>query len=258
MLYKEIQYFSKVTRTCRCANVLLPDGYDEVKYYPVLYLLHGIGGDQNEWKAAKPENICADLVREKKAAEMIVVLVNVRAAKDDRVPEDLFTMEHFRAFDAFREDLTESLMPYMETHFRILKGRDHTAIAGLSMGGRESLYIGLTCADQLGYIGAFSPAYGLLPYTNNGITEAGLLGEEGLRLPKEHEEDTLLMIVHGREDTVVWDEPVRYHEVLEQNGSRHVFEHIEGGHDFGIWSYALSRFISSIFGGVAGSPKISI
>ena len=249
MLYKEIRYFSKVTRTYRRANVILPDEYTNKKYYSVMYLLHGIGGDQNEWKAAKPEIICEDLVREKKMTETILVLVNARAAKDDRTPENLFSIEHFRAFDAFREDLTECLMPYMEAHFSILKGREYTAIAGLSMGGRESLYIGLTKTDLFGYIGAFSPAYGLLPYSNNGVTEEGLLGEQGLRLPKEHEEDTLIMIVHGRDDIVVRDEPVRYHEVLKKNGCKHVFHLMEGGHDFTVWSKGLSLFLCSVFGG---------
>lgn len=245
--WREIRYFSSVTRTYRRANVILPCGYTTKKYYPVLYLLHGIGGDENEWKAANPEVISANLVQEKKASEMIIVLANARAGKDAHVPENLFSIEHFRAFDAFREDLTECLMPYMEAHFPILKGREYTAIAGLSMGGRESLYIGLTKTDLFGYIGAFSPAYGLMPYTNHGITENGLLGEAGLRLSREHEQDTLVMIVHGTADTVVWDQPIRYHEILERNGTDHVFYLIEGGHDFTVWSNALYIFLQNIF-----------
>ena len=247
--WKEITYFSDVTGTMRHANVILPGGYDESKKYPVLYLLHGIGGDENEWKEAQPEIISANLAQEKKASEMLLVLVNVRARADDRVPEQLFTIEHFRAFDAFKQDLTQCLMPYMEAHFSIQKGREHTAIAGLSMGGRTALYIGLTMTDLFGYIGAFSPAFGLLPYTNNGVTEEGLLGESGLCLPKEHAEDTLVMIVHGTSDVVVRDEPVRYHEALERNGSKHVFYLVEGGHDFTVWSNALYLFLSSVFGG---------
>ena len=245
--WREIQYDSGVTGTKRHANVILPGGYDESRKYPVLYLLHGIGGDENEWKLAYPEIISANLVQEKKAPEMIIVLVNVRARADDRVPDELFSIEHFQAFDAFREDLTEYLMPYMEAHFPILKGRESTAIAGLSMGGRESLYIGLTRTDRFGYIGAFSPAFGLLPYTNNSVSEEGLLGEEGLRLSEEHAEDTFVMIVHGTTDTVVWDEPLRYHEAMERNGSNHIFYRTEGGHDFTVWSNGLYIFLQQIF-----------
>ena len=248
--WREIRYFSNVSGTYRRANVILPEGYDTEKRYPVLYLLHGIGGDQNEWKVAKPEVISANLVQEKKAAEMIIVLVNARVRREDQVPKaDMFTIEHFRAFEAFREDLTQCLMPYMETYFPVSKGREHTALAGLSMGGRTALYIGLTMTDLFGYIGAFSPAFGLLPYTNNGVTEEGLLGESGLCLPKEHAEDTLVMIVHGTSDVVVRDEPVRYHEALERNGSKHVFYLVEGGHDFTVWSNALYLFLGSVFGG---------
>lgn len=246
--WREIQYPSGVTGTLRRANVILPKDYDENQRYPVLYLLHGIGGDENEWKQANPEIISANLAKEGKVPQMIVVLANVRARKDDREnPADLFSIGHFRAFDAFKQDLYENLMPYIETHFSVLKGREYTAIAGLSMGGREALYIGLTMADVFGYIGAFCPAYGLLPYTNNSVTEEGLLGEANLKIPEEYANDTFVMIVHGISDTVVKDEPVRYHKTLEQNGSKHLFYLVEGGHDFTVWSNGLYNFIKRIF-----------
>ena len=98
----EISYDSKTTGTTRKANIILPPEFDENKRYPVLYLLHGIGGDHNEWLGAEPVYVLSNLVAEGKAEEMIVVIPNVRArANDAGNPQDIYTPEHYKAFDNF-------------------------------------------------------------------------------------------------------------------------------------------------------------
>lgn len=246
--YQEIVYPSIVTETDRKANILLPGNYQKDRSYPVLYLLHGIGGDENEWKQAEPEKVIGELVEQGLAQEMIVVLPNVRARKEDGGnPVDIFTLEHFKAFDRFREDLTGSLMPYMAEHFSIRCGRENTALAGLSMGGREALYIGLTRQEYFGYVGAFSPAFGLLAYTNNAVTEQGLLLEQQFCVEEAYRDNTLIMISNGNQDRVVFHEPRRYHEMLERNGVKHTYSTMDGGHDFGVWTEGLRRFVEKIF-----------
>lgn len=242
--WMEIEYWSTVTNTSRKANVILPKDYDDSKKYPVLYLLHGIGGDENEWKNAGSEYILGNLSAELQAPQMITVLPNVRARSNDgNNPEDIFTIEHFQAFDRFKEDLQKCLMPYIKEHFSILEGRENTAIAGLSMGGRETLYIGLTMPEVFGSVGAFSPAFGVFPYTNNSVTEPGLFKKEDFRVREAYKDSTFLMIMTGDNDTVVWDEPMRYHEVLQDNGTEHLFYITRGGHDFDVWSNGLYNFI---------------
>lgn len=242
----QIQYRSKTTNTIRHANILIPAGYSKEKKYPVLYLLHGIGGDENEWMGANPNTLIGNLVASKEAKEMIVVFPNVRArAADGANPIDIFSIPHFQAFDNFINDLKNDLMPFIKEHYSIAEGRENTAIAGLSMGGREALYIGFTLAESFGYIGAFSPAFGLLPYTNNAVTEAGLFTEQTLKLPDNLR--SFIMILSGDNDVVLRDEPLRYHTVLNQNGVEHMFDIIPGGHDFNVWSEGLYRFVKSIF-----------
>lgn len=243
---KTITYYSKTTGTERKAKVLLPAGYSEDKKYPVLYLLHGIGGDENEWLYGKPVNIIGNLIHAKEVDEMIVVFPNVRARADDTAnPKDIFTLEHFAAFDNFINDLMEDLMPYMEANYPIKRGRENTAIAGLSMGGREALYIGISKPETFGYIGAFCPAIGVFGYSNGNVTEKGLFTEETFTLPKELE--TVVMIVKGTEDGVVNDEPLKYHNALVKNNVPHIYYETAGGHDFTVWNHGLYHFAKTLF-----------
>ena len=239
---QEIAYESKTTGTTRKANLILPVGYTEDKEYPVLYLLHGIGGDHNEWKGGKPEYIISNLVAAGETREMIVVLPNVRArANDAGNPGDIYTVDHFNAFDNFINDLRDDLMPFMEANYSVATGKENTAIAGLSMGGREALYIGFSMPETFGYIGAFCPAPGVLPYH----TEKGLFTLEGFTLPEGS--DNMVMIVKGKTDGVVAEWPETYHKTLETNGVEHYYYETEGGHDFVVWKHGLYNFVKRIF-----------
>lgn len=241
-----IEYYSDSTKTTRKANVLLPAGYDEQKKYPVLYLLHGIGGDENEWLYGKPQYVLGNLVAHQEAKEMIVVMPNVRArVNDEKNPKDVFSLDHYQAFDNFINDLTNDLMPYIEDNYSVEVGRENTAIAGLSMGGREALYIGFTIPETFGYIGAFCPAFGIFEYSNNNVREEGLFTEENFTLPKELE--TMIMIVKGKKDGVVKDEPIRYHNALVKNNIKHIYYEVDGGHDFNVWNNGLYHFAKRIF-----------
>lgn len=241
---KTICYDSSTTGTTRKANIILPSGYTSEKEYPVLYLLHGIGGDHTEWLEGDPVNVIGNLAAEGKIPETIVVMPNVRArANDAGNPPDMYDVSHFAAFDNFINDLRDNLMPYMENTYSIAKGRENTAIAGLSMGGRESLYIGLSMPETFGYIGAFEPAVGLLPYAR----EDGLFSEDTLKLPEQYNDKTFLMIVRGTSDTVVGTAPLDYHNALTKNGTSHIYYVTEGGHEFKVWKNGLYHFATRIF-----------
>lgn len=242
----EITYDSKTTGTTRKANIILPPNYSEEKEYPVLYLLHGIGGNHNEWKNGQAANVIGNLVAAGETSEMIVVMPNVRArANDGSNPSDIYSMEHYQAFDNFINDLRDDLMPFLEANYAIASGKENTAIAGLSMGGRESLYIGFSMPETFGYIGAFCPAPGLLSYSNFGVSEGGLFTEETFTLPEGS--DNFVMIVAGLSDTVVGAFPSTYHQTLENNGVEHVYYETQGGHDFGVWRHGLYNFAKNIF-----------
>lgn len=235
-------YPSTTTGTNRKVMILLPPDYSEEKTYPVLYLLHGIGGDENEWAQGRPTWVVGNLILSGEAAEMIVVMPNIRARANDRAnPSDVYQPSHYAAFDNFINDLRDDLMPYMKANFPIAEGRENTAIAGLSMGGREALYIGMTMSDTFGYVGAFCAAPGVLPYP----AEAGLMQPEDFKAADGL--DTYVLINAGKTDFLVAEWPETYAKTLADNGTENVFYVTEGGHDFTVWKHGLYNFARNIF-----------
>ncbi len=138
-----IKYKSTTVGNTRKALVYTPPGFSKNKKYPVFYLLHGIGGDEKEWlNGANPQVILDNLYAEKKIEPMIVVMPNGRAMKDDRAIGNVFDKDKVEAFATFEQDLLRDLIPFIEKKYPTLTDREHRAIAGLSMGGGQSLNFG--------------------------------------------------------------------------------------------------------------------
>jgi enterochelin esterase-like enzyme len=153
------EYDSAVTGTRRKANVYLPPGYADDRKYPVLYLLHGIGGDETEWiRFATPDALFDNLIADMKAVPMIVVIPNGRALVDDRATGNNFAPERVEGFARFERDLLDHLIPDIEQKYAAFTDREHRALAGLSMGGGQTLNFGLGNLDRFAWIGAFSSA----------------------------------------------------------------------------------------------------
>ncbi|MEF9477854.1 alpha/beta hydrolase-fold protein [Chryseobacterium sp. 1B4] len=110
-----IQYQSKTVGTTRKALVYTPPGFKKGVKYPVLYLLHGIGGDEKEWfSQGKPNIILDNLYAQGKLQPMIVVLPNGRAMKDDRATGNIMAPDKVEAFATFEKDLLNDLIPFVE------------------------------------------------------------------------------------------------------------------------------------------------
>lgn len=246
-----VSYPSKTTGADRLFNLILPPSYSPEKTYPVLYLLHGIGGDHNEWLGGNPVEVIGNLHGTGEAAEMIVVIPNVRAMKEDAVPQEVYGPVNIAAFDNFINDLRDDLMPFIAANYSIKTGRENTAIAGLSMGGRESLFISVSMPETFGYVGAFSPAPGLLPMSFPGAGDRpafpGQLTEAELTYPKGDAAPFLLMICNGTEDGIVNKIAPHYSETLANNGNEHIYYTMPGGHDFTVWKNGLYHFVKRIF-----------
>lgn len=241
---KNIRYYSTTTENERDATIILPPNFDENKKYPVLYLLHGLGGNEREWLGGNPNEVIFNLVAKGKSKEMIVVIPNIRARHKSVTKEPgFFSVEHFQEFDRFLDDLRDDLMPYIEKNYPVLPGRDNRAVAGLSMGGRSALHVGIKLIDEFAYIGALTPAVGVLPYN----VEKGLFTKESLTLPDKYKKSTLIMIVKGEQDGVVGDWPKSYSDALKNNDVEHIYYAIEGGHDFGVWKNGLYNFARRLF-----------
>lgn len=241
---EQITYYSTVSENDRKANVILPPNYNKNKKYPVLYLLHGIGGDENEWLGGNPNEVISNLVAEGKAKEMIIVIPNIRVRhKSVTTPPEFFSVEHFREFDKFLAEIRDNLKPYIEKHYSVLPGRNNQAVAGLSMGGRSALHVGINLIDDFAYMGAFTPAVGVLPYD----MEDGLFTKSTLKIPAKYKKNTLIMILKGDDDGVVKEWPQEYSKALQKNGIEHVYYTTPGGHDFNVWKKGLHDFAGRIF-----------
>lgn len=152
-----IGYDSKTVGTRRAMQVYTPPGYSREKRYPVLYLLHGIGGDETEWQRFATPNVLLDnLIADGKAAPMIVVMPNGRAQVNDRAEGDVYAGS--AAFANFERDLLDDVIPAIESRYSASPSREQRALAGLSMGGGQTLNFGLAHLDRFAWLGAFSSA----------------------------------------------------------------------------------------------------
>lgn len=241
-----ITYYSSVTKCNRNSEVILPAGYSADTKYPVLYLLHGIGGTENEWMGGNPIEVLSNAVASGTAVPMIIVMPNVRAAANNWYPSgnEMFGPKNIIAFDNFINDLRDCLMPYIESHYNVYTDRAHTAIAGLSMGGRESLFIGIKMQERFSAVGAFSPAPGLLPTPSLGYE--GQLTENDFVF-KEAYIPSLLVICVGTSDNVIGTSAQDYDKAFTKNTIPHQFYTMPGGHDFSVWKNGLYQFITRIF-----------
>jgi enterochelin esterase-like enzyme len=227
-------YNSKTVGAKRKALIYTPPDYSKSKKYPVLYLLHGIGGDQKEWLQAKPLNVFDNLYADKQMEPMIVVMPNGRAMKDDRAIGNVFDSVKVQAFTTFEKDLLSDLIPFIEKNYPVLKDREHRAIAGLSMGGGQSLNFGLGNLDRFAWVGGFSSA------PNTKIPEQLVPSPETAKTKLK-----LLWISCGLDDNLMLFSK-RTHDYMQQQNVPHIFYVEPGVHDFKVWSndlYMLSRLL---------------
>jgi enterochelin esterase-like enzyme len=237
-----ISYLSKTVGTYRKAMIYTPPGYSKNRKYPVLYLLHGIGGDEKEWlKGGQPQIILDNLYAEKKIEPMIVVMPNGRAMKDDRATGNIMAADKVEAFATFEKDLLNDLIPYIEKKFPALKDRENRAIAGLSMGGGQSLNFGLGNLNTFAWVGGFSSA------PNTKPPEQLVPDPEKARKMLK-----LLWISCGDNDGLIGFSQ-RTHTYLNANNIPHIYYLEPGVHDFKVWKNSLYMFSQLIFKSVDGS-----
>jgi enterochelin esterase-like enzyme len=230
-----VEYDSTTVGIKRKARVYTPPAYSQDHKYPVLYLLHGIGGDENEWaRGGSPDVILDNLYAEKKAVPMIVVLPNGRAEKDvtarDSIPKQS------PAFAAFEKDLLTDLIPFIEKTYSVKTDRASRALAGLSMGGGQALNFGLNNLDSFAWVGGFSSAPNTRPPAE---------------LIKDPEEATtklrLLYVACGDQDRL-FRISQNVHNLLDEKKVPHLYNVIAGGqHDFKVWKSDLYHFAQLLF-----------
>ena len=229
-----VEYDSKTVGNQRKAIIYTPPGYSADQKYPVLYLLHGIGGDEEEWRrGAQPEIILDNLIAEKKAVPMIIVMPNGRAQPNDRAEGDVFASAP--AFAKFEQDLLNDVIPFIESKYSVTKDRESRALAGLSMGGGQSLNFGLANLGTFAWVGGFSSAPNTKP-------AAELLPDP----EKAKKQLKLLFISCGNKDGLIRVSQ-GVHAYLKEKEVPHIWHVDEHAHDFEHWKKALYNFAQLIF-----------
>lgn len=229
-----IEYESKTVGTTRKMQVYTPPNYSPGKKYPVLYLLHGIGGDETEWERfAKPNLLLDNLLAKKKAAPMIIVMPNGRAQKNDRAEGDMYGAAP--AFAVFEQDLLKDVIPAIESRYSVKTDKKSRAIAGLSMGGGQSLNFGLAHLDTFAWVGGFSSAPNTYPPAKLVPDPSAAKDKLKLLWVSVGSKDGLIGISQG------------VHAYLKEKGVPHVWNVDGHAHDATEWRNNLYYFLQRLF-----------
>ena len=234
---KSGSYYSTTCKRNKPYNILLPANYSSSKKYPVLYCMHGYWENQDRMiikgnGTMYTRQIIGNAIAAGEAEDMIVVFPYIYSSATQ---DNCSAMDDANnaAYDNFINDLVVDLMPHIESTYSVKTGRDNTAITGFSMGGRESLLIGMKRSDLFGYVGAICPA--------PGVTGA-------FKWNSDEEAPHLLFITAGSNDTVVYSNPENYHNNFTKNGVPHIWHYVNGGYhgDNSIHAH-MYNFVRAIF-----------
>jgi enterochelin esterase-like enzyme len=230
-------YASRVRGIDAGIEVYTPPGYDPraSTLYPVVYLLHGFGDREEAWIDAGHANTIADnLIAQGRIAPMIIVMPYGHAVPVEE--ETKFRDYGERNQEAMAKDLIGQIIPMIEHDYRADPSADKRAIVGLSMGGGQSLDIGLYHPELFRWVGAFSAA---APERNLDATYAKVVGDPASR-PR------LLWIAIGRDD-FLFKRNVAFHDWLNQKGIANTWVVSDGGHEWPNWRAYLPQFLELVF-----------
>ncbi len=236
-----LDYYSTTSKKNKKASIVLPTGYTPEKQYPVLYLLHGMGGNYRSWLDMGADYVVWNAHYDVDAAEMIVVIPSVFTSEQYNSEENLNFMQISHAYDQFIDELENILMPMVQSKYSIKQGKENTAIAGYSLGGRESSYIAFKYPGQFGYIGGFSATNGIFKKE----TWANVL-LDNYDFSKVKNNYRFIMYQVGVDDPYI-SGVTEFHDVLDANGIQNMYYEMEGGHDGGVWQHGLYNFVKRIF-----------
>ncbi len=247
----KIWYNSPALKMNRRMYVYTPAGYENKKdKYPVFYLLHGGGGDEDAWTTlGRVCQIMDNLIAQGKAKPMIVVMPNgnpgqpatladapIRQAADvQSTPADM-------GRGLFEESLVKDIIPYVESHYRVIANKDNRAVAGLSMGGMQTLYLTSNYPALFGYIGVMS--MGLIDATMMGLkpdpdqdTKFEALKKSGYKL---------YWVGVGKDD-FLYKSAQNLRTALDKHGLKYTYRESSGGHTWANWRIYLSEFAPQLF-----------
>lgn len=238
-----IHYYNsrKFGGALRMVYVYTPPGYEgSSARYPSLYLMHGAGGNESSWVTGGRANIILDnLIAQGKARPMIVVMPYGRAGESTTLGASTPAAAAAPGSPVFPNDVVEDVVPFIDKIYRTASGADNRAIAGLSMGGNQTLNIGLNNLDTFHYIGAFSPVIFNQTVEQDHASAFADVAATNRKLK-------VFYIYCGDTDTL-FESNKSFHALLDQKKIRHTFVETKEGHVWRNWRDYLADFAPRLF-----------
>ena len=248
---RKVWYQSSTLGTQRRMHIYTPPGYDQsTDRYPVFYLLHGGGDEDSGWSTIGRAGFILDnLLADKKVKPMLVVMPNgmmPRPANLPRfergttpTPEAAAAMAKFQ--ELFPNELLRDIVPLVEKNYRVMPGRDNRAIAGLSMGGGQTLAVVTGHPDEFAYVGVWSA--GIFGNTADFEKRNATFLDNADKVNKQVK---LFSISVGDKDFLV-DRSKALAELLNKRGIKNELHMSGGGHTWINWRHYLNEFAPKLF-----------
>ena len=233
----------------RRMTVYTPAGYETGgKRYPVLYLLHGMGGDEEAWiSLGRTAQILDNLIAQGKAKPMIVVMPNGNASQEAAPGESTRgmvppTMQLPKTMEGSYEQAFPEIVKFIDKNYRTVKSKSGRAIAGLSMGGFHSLHISKQYPDMFNYVGLFSAA--IMP--NKEASSPIYENMEGKLKVQFDKNPALYWIAIGKTD-FLYKANEEYRKLLDKKGYKYTYYESDEGHIWRNWRIYLTEFVPMLF-----------
>lgn len=231
------RYYSKITNSWREFYMYTPPGYEKTdQKYPVLYLMHGGGEDQRGWTTqGKTDIILDNLIAEEKAEPMIIVMV------DGNIPAPTFGESSLILFE---KELTEAVIPFVENNYRTKPGAENRALAGLSMGGIQTLYAGIYNTDIVSSLGVFSSGWIIGAHNDIAGAQYEFMGKNADKINSNLNHFWISM--GGKED-IAWKNCQVMMAKFDELNIDYTYSEYPGGHTWPVWRNNLYNFAQLLF-----------
>ena len=214
-----------------------PPGYDQNpnEKYPVLYIMHGGGEDQRGWATqGKTDLIIDNLIAEKKAVPMIVIMV------DGNLPANGFGEEALKLFES---ELKQVVIPFVEKNYRVKADGKFRALAGLSMGGLQTLYAGVRNTDVFTYLGVFSSGW----WSNQPALANPQYDFMKANADKINSNLKKFWISQGGKEDIAWQNCQSMLSKLDEYKIKYTYSEYPGGHTWPVWRNNIFNFAQLLF-----------
>ncbi len=231
-------YYSTITKSWRKIYIYTPPGYDNnpTKKYPVLYILHGGGEDERGWaQQGKTDLILDNLIAQQKAKPMLVVMPDFNMGGGGFGEEGL---------KAFANEMKQNIIPFIQKNYRTLNNAGNRALAGLSMGGINTLYTGVYNTDLFSYLGVFSSGWITGSQKDLADAQYNYLQKNRAKVEKNLK---LFWISTGMKDDIAYNNCKVMLAKLDELKIKYTYDEYPGGHTWPVWRNNLYKFAPLLF-----------